>query len=112
MSKRVWSKEETIQMVQMYEGFPELWNISHNHYKDRNKKNHCLTIISEAFNTTVDEVTRKIHNLRCQLNSEIRKIKKKCSRQGTEDCDCQSFFSSYRFSHHSISFFNFWLDEF
>jgi len=32
--KKVWTKEETLELICIYESFPEIWDSRHMHYKD------------------------------------------------------------------------------
>lgn len=41
--------------------------------------------MAAKFETTTDEISRKIHNLRNQFNNELKKVSKKKSGQGTDD---------------------------
>jgi hypothetical protein len=36
---KVWTKEETMELIRLYESFPEIWDSRHMHYKDRDKRN-------------------------------------------------------------------------
>ncbi|CAH1969572.1 unnamed protein product [Acanthoscelides obtectus] len=79
-----WDKESTLKLIEMYEAHPELWNCILKEYRDRDKKAQAIKNIDQL-KTTEAEVGRKWHNLRCQMNSEIRKIKKTKSGDGTDD---------------------------
>lgn len=56
---------------------PELWNSKHAGYKDKIARQMKLEYLADMFGTTVEEISRKLHNLRSQYNNELRKIKKK-----------------------------------
>ena len=83
--KRSWSKEETYALIQMYEGFPELWNVKSKMYRDRIKKEKAFKAIADKFKASVSEIQRKLHNLRTQQNQECKKIKKRHSEEGADD---------------------------
>ncbi|KAJ8977060.1 hypothetical protein NQ317_017222 [Molorchus minor] len=87
--KRVWSKEDTFALINMFEGFTELWQIKSKMYRDRLKK----------FDATEAEIQRKLHNLRTQENQEWNKMKKRKSGQGTDDTYNSSweYFESLKF---------------
>lgn len=74
--KKLWSMTDTNQLIFMYENRPELWNVKSKHYKNRMKKQYALNEMAETFSVTIEEVYRKLHNLRTQFNNEIRKGKK------------------------------------
>ena len=67
--KKVWTKEETLELICVYESSPEIWDSRHMHYKDRDKRNTCWQSMGEALNTNVAEVQQKIHNLRNQVSN-------------------------------------------
>jgi len=83
--KKEWLKSEIDQLINMYHNKPELWDVKSKVYKDRMKKRDALDEIATTFETTVEEITRKIHNLRNQFNSEFKKTTKKKSGQGLDE---------------------------
>jgi len=82
--KKEWLKSEIDQLINMYHNKPELWDVKSKVYKDRVKKRDALDEIATTFET-VEEITRKIHNLRNQFNSEFKKTTKKKSGQGSDE---------------------------
>ena len=62
--KKVWAKERRIEMVCLYESYPEIWDSRHMHYKERDKRTVCWLSMGNNVNTSVAEVQQKIHNLR------------------------------------------------
>ena len=67
--KKVWTKEETLGLLCIYESYPEIWDSRHMHCKDRDKRSMCWQSMVEALNTSVSEVQRKIHDLRNQVTN-------------------------------------------
>jgi len=67
----VWTKEETRELICLYESHPEIWDSRHMHYKDRDKRSMCWQSMGEALNTSVAEVQWKIHNLRNQVSNYL-----------------------------------------
>jgi len=67
--KKFWTKEETLELICLYESYPEIWNSWHMHYKDRDKRSMCWQSMGETLNTSVAEVQRKVHNLRNQVSN-------------------------------------------
>jgi hypothetical protein len=65
--RKVWSREETIKLISMYESFPEIWDSQHMLYKDHEKRSMCWQLMGEGMGTSVVEIQRKIHNLRNQV---------------------------------------------
>lgn len=83
--KKSWSKEETLSLISHWELHPVLWDVKNKNYRNRIKKQNALRTIGAALNTNENEIGRKLHNLRTQFHSELRKIKANHSGDGTED---------------------------
>lgn len=77
-----WNKQEIILLIQCYEESPVLWDETRKDYLDRGQKADAIKQIAEKINATDSEVSRKIHNLRSQLQGECRKMLAKKSGQG------------------------------
>lgn len=94
-----WSKEKTRELIEMLQAYPELWDTTCKLHKDRTKKNSATINMAEHFGVSSAEITRKLHNLRTQMNNEIRKIKKKKSGDGLDDVFISNweFFDSLKF---------------
>lgn len=99
MSDFVWDKKKTYQFIELIESFPTLWNCSLKEYRDRQLKAKCVEAISQKMGISAAEVGRKFHNLRCQINAELRKIKNKKSGAGADETLKSSweFFDSLKF---------------
>ena len=67
--KKVWTKEETLELICIDESFLEIWDSRHMDYKDGDKRSMCWQSMGEALNTSVGKVQRKIHNLRNQVSN-------------------------------------------
>lgn len=81
LSKRdrmYWSSENTMKLIEMFErDCKELWDNKHPSNKDRSARQAKHEYLANAFGTTAEEISRKLHNLRTQFNNELRKIKRK-----------------------------------
>ncbi|XP_067004308.2 uncharacterized protein [Anabrus simplex] len=84
-SSKTWSKEETMELVHMYECHKELWDVKSLGYKNRVKKLRATSVLANHFKTTRGEITRKLHNLRSQMWHELKKIKSRKSGDGSEE---------------------------
>lgn len=82
MEKKEWLKSEVEELIRSYQSKPLLWDITIKDYKSRPKKRDTLEELALKFDTTPEEITRKIHNLRNQFNNELKKIAK---GQGTNE---------------------------
>lgn len=59
----------------------------------------CIEMISESLKISTAEVKRKLHNLRCQVNGELRKIMNKESGIGAHDVKrFRKFFDALKFT--------------
>ncbi|GBP06541.1 hypothetical protein EVAR_69646_1 [Eumeta japonica] len=56
---------------------PELWDNKHPLNKDKIARQAKQEYLAGLFCTTVEEINRKTHNLRCQFNAEMRKMKRR-----------------------------------
>lgn len=70
------------------------------------KKQDALKERADEFSTTVEEIQRKVHNLRNQFNSEFKKHKNPRSGLSTMNCKCLNGFTiicyySYKEVQHS-----------
>lgn len=99
MAAVVWDKQKTYQLIELLESSPALWNCTLQEYRDRHVKAKYMEIIAQKLEITSAEVGRKLHNLRCQMNSELRKIKNKKSGAGADEIVKSSweFFDSLKF---------------
>ncbi|KAJ8878059.1 hypothetical protein PR048_022522, partial [Dryococelus australis] len=62
MAKRE-RKHEIARLIEKYEGRPILWECTSEDYKNRDMRGTALKEITRDFNTTIEEVQIKIHNL-------------------------------------------------
>ncbi|KAK9719369.1 Alcohol dehydrogenase transcription factor Myb/SANT-like [Popillia japonica] len=86
------SEREVLRnFIEQYENFPELWNASHPHYMNKNKRNLALEKMLESYkaikpNATREDVRKKINSLRTNYRKEVKKIiKSKRSGIGTDN---------------------------
>ncbi|XP_072943873.1 uncharacterized protein [Epargyreus clarus] len=80
LNKPHWNSENTMKLIFVLENdCKELWDIKHPMHKDKNARQGRHEYLAEMFGTTAEEIVRKLHNLRTQLNNELRKIKRRQS---------------------------------
>lgn len=72
--KLEWTQMMIKNLITLYEANPCLWNPLDENYKDRPRRDKSLRAIASFFNTSVDEIRRKIHNLRNQFSQECNKF--------------------------------------
>ncbi|KOX74746.1 hypothetical protein WN51_14684, partial [Melipona quadrifasciata] len=99
-TKKVWSKSEIIELISLYEEKSVLWNTKDIQYRNRETKAKIFKEFALHFSCSVEEIQRKIHNLRNQMSQELRKVRKKPKNgSGTNGLICSnwSYFKAMRF---------------
>lgn len=82
--KITWNSDNTMRLIEVLEkDCRELWDVKHPLNRDRMTRQAKHEYLACMFGTTAEEISRKIHNLRTQLNNELRKIKR---RQSSSVC--------------------------
>ncbi|XP_055630750.1 uncharacterized protein LOC129771287 [Toxorhynchites rutilus septentrionalis] len=84
-NKKEWMKGEIEELICLYCSKVELWDVTSVEYKDRLKKISDYKEMTEKFNTTVEAIRKKLHNLRNQFNPELKKSRTTKSLQGTDE---------------------------
>ncbi|XP_053979989.1 uncharacterized protein LOC128877055 [Hylaeus volcanicus] len=99
MAKYTWSRENTFELIHLYEKHALLWDRTCKDYKKREKKVNVILNIAEKFDTTKEEINRKLHNLRNQLSQELNKIKKKKDGDDSDETYTSNwpYFSALKF---------------
>ncbi len=92
-SNKLWSHDELVKLISLYENNTILWDINEKEYKNRVKKDSILKDIAEEFSAEISEVSRRLHNLRTQFFNERRKEETKKSGQGS----MQNYTSKWRY---------------
>lgn len=73
-----WNSKNTMKLIKTLEReCKELWDTTHPLYKVKTARQLKLEYLANIFSTSSEEINRKIHNLRTQLNNELRKMKRK-----------------------------------
>ncbi|XP_030378065.1 uncharacterized protein LOC115626749 [Scaptodrosophila lebanonensis] len=81
----MWDREKTIKLIELYENYSVLWDVSSADYTNKHKKQNAYREIAEKLDKSDDEIKTKIHHLRTQFLQEVRRVKQKKSGQGTSD---------------------------
>ncbi|KAG5678911.1 hypothetical protein PVAND_008535 [Polypedilum vanderplanki] len=76
MSKYNWTRQETKDLITLYEINECLWNKNLREYKDRDERISSIQSISDEMKISIEEINKKIHNLRNQYRFELNKMKK------------------------------------
>ncbi|XP_049843517.1 uncharacterized protein LOC126295219 [Schistocerca gregaria] len=72
--RKQWSREEIMELIQLYEANECLWNIKCSGYRDRTKKHKVGEEIGLKFSCSQEEVERKLHNLRNQAETSSQPV--------------------------------------
>lgn len=75
--KMLWTKEQIVELIEMLQTCPALWDIRCKQYRDRNIKFDDMSKMASHFKTNVDEINRKIKSLKTQFSRERKKILEK-----------------------------------
>ena len=59
MSAKKWNKDQTIALIQQYEKFPELWNVTLLEYRNKELKISKIKEIAENLGISEKKITRK-----------------------------------------------------
>ncbi|EDW32440.1 GL10439 [Drosophila persimilis] len=78
----IWSREKISKLIQLYRKSDCLWN----HYSDLYKNKDCRTKATESIcsslGITKNDYGKKVHNLRNQFNSELKKLERRQEETG------------------------------
>jgi len=77
MIKYNWTRQETRDLITLYEINECLWNKHLREYKDRDERVSSIQSISDEMKISIEEINKKIHNLRNQYRFELNKTKKR-----------------------------------
>ncbi|KAM7343124.1 uncharacterized protein ACRADG_010266 [Cochliomyia hominivorax] len=106
----VWSREKINQLIELYKKHECLWNHWHEAYKSKDKRNRAIEDICAKLQVPKFEFGKKIHNLRNQFNTEMKKLEQRIEEAGVSlddanamDLRCKwSHFESLMFLRHVI----------
>ncbi|GAB6030502.1 hypothetical protein CHUAL_007364 [Chamberlinius hualienensis] len=70
----MWSTEATVQLIELLESKPILWNVKCEEYRDKEKKADAIKDIANNLSKEVYDVEKKIRSLRVQFNREHQKL--------------------------------------
>lgn len=70
----LWTKDQIVELIEMLQASPSLWDTRCKQYRDRNIKFKDMSKITSRFKTNVHEINRKIKSLRTQFARERKRI--------------------------------------
>ncbi|XP_045781400.1 uncharacterized protein LOC123878298 [Maniola jurtina] len=90
----VWSNENILTLIEMYQNSQLLWDTSHRDYKNKIKKNDAWESIATTLDIPRKDVEGKMHNLRSQFLRERKKIaSSKSTGSGSGDVHKSTWFA-------------------
>ena len=82
---KLWTEEETIELIEQLESRPCLWDVYHATYSKRDVKELAYAELSDQFELPIAEIKSKVNSLRTQFNRELAKESKTKSGQSTDE---------------------------
>lgn len=61
-----WNQEKTIRLIEEFHARPALWDVTCSEYKNRNKKRDALQELANHFQTSIEELEKKLKNLKVE----------------------------------------------
>ncbi|XP_017463719.1 PREDICTED: uncharacterized protein LOC108357135 [Rhagoletis zephyria] len=92
----VWTREKITQLIELYRQHDCLWNHYTEAYKNKEKRTKAIENICSTLRITKMDFGKKIHNLRNQFNSEMKKLERRVEETGD---DKESNAASCRWKH-------------
>ncbi|CAD6998629.1 uncharacterized protein LOC101453074 [Ceratitis capitata] len=92
----VWTREKINQLIELYQQHECLWNPYTEAYKNKDKRTKAISNICTNLHITKMDFGKKIHNLRNQFNSEMKKLERRVEETGD---DLESVRESCRWKH-------------
>ncbi|XP_055592771.1 uncharacterized protein LOC129744318 [Uranotaenia lowii] len=76
----MWTREKILRLIKDYRDTPCLWDVSSPEYKVKRNRREARIALAAKHNVTVDQIEKKIHNLKTSFNRE----RKKCLEKSRE----------------------------
>lgn len=80
----VWTREKIALLIELYRQHECLWNHYTEAYKNKEKRTKAIEDICNSLHITKLDFGKKIHNLRNQFNSEMKKIERRVEETGDD----------------------------
>ncbi|XP_056644511.1 uncharacterized protein LOC130450245 [Diorhabda sublineata] len=86
MAETKFSAEQMEQFIDIYRSFDCLWDVKCKEYRDINKRNNAYEAMADIINITIEQVKKKLNNIRSTYLQEKKKVDiSKSTGSGTED---------------------------
>ncbi|XP_017045428.1 uncharacterized protein LOC108090983 [Drosophila ficusphila] len=78
----IWTKEKIAKLIELYRSSDCLWNHYSELYKNKDCRAKAIESICADLGITKSEYGKKVHNLRNQFNSELKKLERRLEESG------------------------------
>ncbi|SPP73193.1 uncharacterized protein LOC117581921 isoform X1 [Drosophila guanche] len=93
----IWTREKISKLIQLYRKSDCLWNHYSELYKNKDCRSRTIEHICSSLGITKNEYGKKIHNLRNQFNSELKKLERRQEETGADKTCRWEHFKSLMF---------------
>ncbi|XP_028141160.1 uncharacterized protein LOC114335176 [Diabrotica virgifera virgifera] len=92
-----WTREKCLDLIELYERYPVLWNPKHEQHYNKIKKNDAWILIAEKVGCTSEEARKKMDILLASFRREkIKLIKSRGTAKGTDEIYVSKWFGFSR----------------
>ncbi|KAH8272905.1 hypothetical protein KR018_008587 [Drosophila ironensis] len=78
----IWTREKISKLIELYRKSDCLWNHYSELYKNKDCRAKAIEQICAALGITKNDYGKKVHNLRNQFNSELKKLERRVEESG------------------------------
>ncbi|KAH8233028.1 hypothetical protein KR026_003364 [Drosophila bipectinata] len=78
----IWTREKISKLIELYRASDCLWNHYSVMYKNKECRARAIEHICESLGITKIDYGKKVHNLRNQFNSELKKLERRLEESG------------------------------
>ncbi|EDV36275.1 uncharacterized protein Dana_GF12047, isoform A [Drosophila ananassae] len=79
----IWTREKISKLIELYRESDCLWNHYSAKYKNKDCRAKAIEYICESLGITKIDYGKKVHNLRNQFNSELKKLERRLEESGS-----------------------------
>lgn len=85
----IWTREKIYKLIELYRASDCLWNHYSELYKNKDCRTKAVDQICTSLGITKDAYGKKVHNLRNQFNSELKKYERRLQENGGKTVACR-----------------------
>ncbi|KAI8039591.1 uncharacterized protein LOC128254075 [Drosophila gunungcola] len=83
----IWTREKIAKLIELYRTSDCLWNHYSDLYKNKDCRTKAIDSICTGLGITKNDYGKKIHNLRNQYNSELKKLERRLEVSGSSSAE-------------------------